>query len=75
MILQMFYMIQTAQLELFVMVSIAFSMLSMVNKSVSEDKALFDDEDWKDAEWTYKRFPCVNPKYILRLLFRVFDIS
>ena len=76
-ILQMFYMIQTGQLEWFVMVSIVFSMLSMVNKAVSEDKALFGDLDWRDAKWTCKslRFPCVNLKYLLRLLFRIFDIS
>ena len=91
-IIQMFYMIQIGQMEGFVMLSIAFSMLSMVNKAVSEDKAMFKQQPtsgieqfqavfsklafhWQEAEWTYKRFPCVNPKYILRVLFRIFDIS
>ena len=73
-ILQMSYMIQTNQLEWFVMISIAFSMLSMVNKGVSEDKALFRNDEyygnWQDAEWTN-----LNLKYLFRLLFRVFDIS
>ena len=85
-ILQMFYMIQIGELEGFVMISVVFSMLSMVNKAVSEDKTLFKKEsyflgtstvdlNWKDAKWTCKRFPCVNPKYLTRLLFRIFDIS
>ena len=77
-VLQMYYMIQTDQLEWFVIISIIFSMLSMVNKTVSEDKGLFwrgIDGNWQDAEWTCKRLPCVNSLYLLRLLFRVFDIS
>ena len=83
-IIQMFYMIQIGQMEGFVMLSIAFSMLSMVNKAVSEDKGLFHTRilthanvviNWQDAKWTHERFPCVNPKYLLRLLFRIFDIS
>ena len=76
-ILQMFYMFQigSGNVEWFVMISIVFSMLSMVNKAVSEDKALFRYVDWLDAEWTSKRFPCVNPRYLLRVFFRIFDIS
>ena len=76
-ILQMFYIFQigSGNVEWFVMISIVFSMLSMVNKAVSEDKALFRYVDWLDAEWTSKRFPCVNPRYLLRVFFRVFEIS
>ena len=77
-IVQMYYTIQIEELEGFVMISIAFSMLSMVNKAVSEDKSLFRKDtwmNWQDAKWTYKRMPCVNSKYLLRLLFRIFDIS
>ena len=74
-IIQMYYTIHAGELEWFVMVSIAFSMLSIVNKAVSEDKALFYDDFWDNAEWSYKRFPCVNPLYLTRLLFRIFDIS
>ena len=78
-IIQMFYVIQIGDLEPFVIISIVFSMLSMVNKTVSEDKALFTKHDvfdnWQDPQWNRKKLPCVNPKYLIRLLFRIFDIS
>ena len=74
-ILQMFYMIQIEQLQGFVIFSIAFSMLSMVNKAVSEDKPLFKASKWRDAGWKIKKFPCANPLYLLRVFFRVFDVS
>ena len=74
-ILQMYYTIKIGELEWFVMISVVFSMLSMVNKAVSEDKALFWLKDWHDAKWTCKRFPCVNQLYLTRLLFRIFGIS
>ena len=86
-ILQTYYTVQVGggTVEWFVMISIGFSMLSMVNKAVSEDKALFMKEmdyktntlafNWKDAEWTLKRFPCMNRLYLIRALFRICDIS
>lgn len=74
-VLQMFYTIQINGLQWFVMISIAFSMLSMVSKAVSEDKALFKDENWDNAEWTCEELPCVNPLYFIRLFFGIFDIS
>ena len=74
-IIQMYYTIKINKMEWFVMISIAFSMLSMVNKAVSEDRALFSEySNFQDAKWTYKRFPCVNVYYLTRLLFRMFDI-
>ena len=76
-IIQMFFLVQSESnngIEAFVMVSIFFSMLSMTNKAVSEDCALFR-QDWQDAEWKLKKERFVSPKYVIRSFFRIFDIS
>ena len=82
-IIQTLFVVKSGQFDGFVTVSTVFSMLSMVNKAVSEDKQLFVKKtnftcfprNWQDAQWTYKTFPCVNIRYLIRVLFRIFDIS
>ena len=81
-IIQMYFLVQTStttndtgsEIQFFVIFSIAFSMLSMTNKAVSEDKVLFD-EQWKHPKWSHKWPFIKNPKYSVRLMFRIFDIS
>ena len=84
-IIQMFFFIKSDEFEGFVILSIVFSMISMINKAVSEDKQLFIKkidqvsgdvtDNWQDAKWNLHRFPFVNLKYLIRALFRMFDIS
>lgn len=80
MVLQIYFLIITDAFQGFVIFSITFSMISMVNKAVSEDKPLFNkkirfyEKEFQEAQWKCKaRF--VNPRYIFRLFFRIFDIS
>ena len=77
-IIQMFFTIKSGEFEGFVVFSIVWSMISMVNKAASEDRQLFAKygwENWQDAQWTHQQFPFVNVRYLIRLLFRIFDIS
>ena len=83
--IQMFYSIQIGQFKGFVAFSVTFSMLSIVGKVVSEDKQLFikskDEQrgiilsNWQDAQWGCEKCPIVNYKYLIRFMFRIFDVS
>ena len=60
--------------QFFIIFSIIFSMISMTNKVVSEDKPLFNSE-WQHPGWKCKLRFIKNEKYLFRLFFRIFDIS
>ena len=89
-IIQMFFLIQTTGgnndssdiyididgTQLFVLFSIMFSILSLTNKAVSEDRPLFNELKWQQAKWKCKPpFIKKNPQYLIRVLFRIFDVS
>ena len=85
-IIQMYFLVQTENesnvsvtsdsngSQFLIVFSIIFSMLSMTNRVVSEDKPLFKS-DWQNAGWTCKLKCIKNKKYLFRLCFRIFDIS
>ena len=84
-IVQMYFFLQTSDglggsNQTFVLFSIFFSMVSMTNKAVSEDKVVFykdDDWNWQDAKWSLKckNGSLVSLRYLFRLFFRICDIS
>ena len=82
-IIQMFFLIQTTDVDsntigaqLFILFSIIISLLSLTNKAVSEDKPLFNSPQWQQAKWKCKPpFIKKNPQYLIRVLFRIFDVS
>ena len=85
-IIQMFFLIQTTEIDnnssvdifgtqLFVLCSIIFSILSLTNKAVSEDKPLFEAEKWKKTKCTCKPPFIKNPQYLIRVMFRILDVS
>ena len=77
-IIQIFYTIQIDELQGFVIVSVVFSLLSLINRAVREDKPLFiknESNNWRDKQCSCKRFPCMNWRYLVRFFFRIFDVS
>ena len=76
-IIQLYYLFKTNTFyngnNSFIIFSVCFSLLSMINKAVTEDKPLFIQK-WQESEWKCK-LSFVSYRYILRLFFRFFDIS
>ena len=76
-IIQLYFLFQTDNIDPIIFFSIIFSLISITNKAVNEDKPFFInyiDEDWQEPHWKLKK-NFVSWRYILRLLFRLFDIS
>eukprot|EP01084_Bolivina_argentea_P026330 48955_1 len=57
-----------------VLVSLLFSLWSLVSRVIADDKLIFKEE-WVSLEFEYDKCPIVNKYYVFRSLFRWFEIS
>eukprot|EP01083_Nonionella_stella_P190303 704809_1 len=68
------YILKTDGSDSFVLISIIASLWTLTSRIVSDDKSVMDDE-WKCLEFSYKRCPIVNWRYILRVFWRFCEVT
>eukprot|EP01084_Bolivina_argentea_P098361 176769_1 len=68
------FIAKTGQFDILIVISLISSLWSLTSRVTSDD-ALFIHKDYESPQFSYKKCPCINPKYILRVLVRFIEIS
>ena len=68
------FITKTGQFQPIIVISFISSLWSLTSRVSSDDKPLFDD-DWKSLDFSYKKCPFINFKYIFRVFVRFMEIS
>merc|ERR1712228_223128 len=74
--ISMVYIMKSTQSQIspIIIVSILFSLWSLTSRVVSDDKTMFENK-WKDVQFSFKKCPIINPRYLLRTFWRFLEIT
>ena len=68
------FIAKTGQFDAIIVISLISSLWSLTARVSSDDKLILDQE-WRSIEFSYKKCPCVNHRFVLRVLVRFLEIS
>ena len=68
------FIAKTGEFDGIIVISLISSLWSLTARVSSDDKILVSEE-WKSLDYSYNKCPCINFRYIFRVLVRFIEIS
>eukprot|EP01084_Bolivina_argentea_P296579 510807_1 len=74
-VISMIFILKTQTTDVLVLISTVSSLWTLTSRVKNDDKHLLE-EDWRNSDFSLKKFPCVNFLYLFRVIFwRFFEIT